>query len=240
MTTNNRYKSTRLHSDLEQLIASKAPGEKLPSEPELAQELGVSRATLREAMRTFETQGIIQRRQGSGTFITAPRVIESGLEVLESIETIAKRLGLTVSWKNIQVERLTAGEEERSALNLPGGSEITRVSRVVMTGDRAIAYLIDMLPLDVLLPSELDENFSGSVLDFLLKRGTPILHFSRTEISAITPPAEVMRQLNLHRRDVLIFFKAYLFSTQGQVVDYSHSYFLPGFFRFHVVRRVGR
>ncbi len=231
--------SSRLHSDLERLIASKAPGEKLPSEPELAHEFGVSRATLREAMRTFEMQGLIQRRQGAGTFITAPRVIDSGLEILESIETIAKRLGLEVSWHNLNVERVPAGEEERRALALVDESEVTRISRVVRAGNRAIAYLVDLLPVEVLLPSELDDTFHGSVLDFLLKRGTPPLHFSRTEISASSPPLEVMRQLNLHRSDVLIVFKAYLYSTEGKVVDYSHSYFLPGFFRFHVVRRVG-
>jgi GntR family transcriptional regulator len=34
-------------------------------------------------------------------------------------------------------------------------------------------------------------------------------------------------------------FIAYLFSESGEVVDYSYSYFLPGYFRFHVVRSVG-
>jgi GntR family transcriptional regulator len=49
-------------------------------------------------MRTFETQGLIRRRQGSGTYVVRPsHVIESGLEVLESIETLSNRIGLKVS-----------------------------------------------------------------------------------------------------------------------------------------------
>ena len=80
-------KSQRLHEDLGRVIAVAKPGERLPSEPELARRLQVSRATLREAMRTFETQGLIHRRQGSGTFVSHPsQVIDSGLEMLESID----------------------------------------------------------------------------------------------------------------------------------------------------------
>ena len=59
----------RLQSDLAALIQRTPAGSRLISEPELAKQLGVSRATLREAMRTFETQGLIRRRQGAGTFV---------------------------------------------------------------------------------------------------------------------------------------------------------------------------
>jgi len=87
----------RLQNDLSQLIQNTPKNSKLPSEPKLAELLGVSRATLREAMRTFESQGLLRRRQGLGTFVVGPtQVIESGLEVLESIETQADKIGLEV------------------------------------------------------------------------------------------------------------------------------------------------
>ena len=88
----------RLQTDLAVVIAGIEPGGKLPSEPELALKLGVSRATLREAMRAFEEQGLIRRRQGVGTFVVRhQQVIDAGVEVLESIESIAARMGLEVS-----------------------------------------------------------------------------------------------------------------------------------------------
>ena len=59
----------RLQADLAALIADTPAGHRLISEPELAKQMGVSRATLREAMRTFETQGLIRRRQGAGTYV---------------------------------------------------------------------------------------------------------------------------------------------------------------------------
>src|SRR5574338_911498 len=85
----------RLQADLAKLIADTPPGSRLISEPELAKQMGVSRATLREAMRTFETQGLIRRRQGSGTYVVGKvPVIDAGLEVLESMETMASRMNL--------------------------------------------------------------------------------------------------------------------------------------------------
>lgn len=59
----------RLQADLAAIIARTPAGAKLASEVELAKQLGVSRATLREAIRTFENQGLVRRRQGAGTFV---------------------------------------------------------------------------------------------------------------------------------------------------------------------------
>ena len=241
----NQSISQRLHENLRQLITATQPGDRLPSEPELSQRLGVSRATLREAMRTFETQGLIRRRQGSGTYVNQPaRVIESGLEVLESIETLAQRIGLPVTMGSLQVERRAPNETECEILKIPCDVNITKVERVILANKRPAAFLIDILPQDVLTPEELENGivvgeFNGSILDLLIRRGEPELMVSRTEISAATASSEVARALGIQRGDVLLRFIAELYTTSGRVIDYTYSYFLPGYFRFHVVRRVG-
>lgn len=232
--------SQRLHDQLGQMIAATKPGERLPSEPALARDLGVSRATLREAMRTFETQGIIRRRQGSGTYVNQPpQVLETGLEVLESIESIAERSGLSVKVGELNVQFRKAKEEECKSLELEPCKELVQVSRVIYAENRAVAYLIDILPSDILDPDELRNGFHGSILDLLLQRGQPDLFVSRTEISAVPATSLVARALGIQRGDVLLCFTADLYSTAGQIIDHSYSYFLPGYFRFHVVRRVG-
>src|SRR5258707_12105970 len=68
----------RIGDWLERLIVSHtlAPGDKLPSEVEIANALGVSRMTLRQALSTIEAKGLIDRRRGrfGGNFVAAPRV----------------------------------------------------------------------------------------------------------------------------------------------------------------------
>ncbi len=235
-----QYPFRRLQIELSQLITSLPPESRLPSEPALARQLGVSRATLREAMRSFEGRGLIRRKQGVGTFVVAQvPVIDTGLEVLESIETLAKRINLSVRVGDLQVNQKAAGETEAQKLNIPMGTMITSVSRVMYTDRHPIALLLDNLPADVLPVNELIDGFSGSVLDLLLQREVPQLSTSRTEIKAIGATPEVAKALQIQRDDVLLHFEAQLYNNDGRVVDYSISHFLPGYFRFHVVRRVG-
>ncbi len=229
----------RLQNDLENLIAKTPAGQRLLNEPALAKQLGVSRATLREAMRTFETQGLIRRRQGSGTYVIgkAP-VLDAGLEELESIETMARRLNLDVAVSDLQIDSVNADAEFAKALNVAEKTHLTRIRRVVRADRRPAAYLVDVLPETILTPDELPSNFSGSILDFLLARGdSPSM--SRTNVSAIDATAAVAKALEIQRGDVLLHFDAQLFDVNGKALDYSLSYFIPGYFRFHIVRRVG-
>lgn len=231
--------SQRLQAELSVLISKASSNERLPSEPELARRMGVSRATLREAMRAFEVQGLIRRRQGSGTFVVGRMpVIEAGLEVLESLETMAQRLGLAVSVSDLEIESLSADARAAEGLGVSPGTPLTRVRRVIREEARPVAYLVDTLPADVLKPDQLGRDFGGSVLDFLLRRGDP-LAVSKAAISAVAAPAEVAKVLQIQRGDVLLEMVSQLFHARGHVLDDSASYFIPGFFHFHVVRRVG-
>lgn len=229
----------RLQSELSVLIAGTPAGERLPSEPQLAKKLGVSRATLREAMRSFEAQGMIRRRQGAGTFVVGQvSVLDSGLEVLESLETMARRLNLEVTVSDLQVDRVYADQELAEGLKLPLATRLLSIRRVIRADGRPVAHLVDTLPEEFLKPEELPRNFNGSVLDFLIARSSP-LTISRAAISATGATADVARALEIQREDVLLRFTSQLYVADGSIVDFSVSSFIPGYFNFHVIRRVG-
>jgi len=237
--SNQRTLSQRLHDELAEMISAANPGDQLPTEPDLAKQLGVSRATLREAMRTFETQGLLLRRQGAGTFVMRPaQVLETGLEVLESIDTLAQRKGLQVSQKKLNLERRPASKEECTALSIDPGCMVLSVSRVIMSEGRPVAYLVDILPEEILAPEEVNDDFNGSVLDLLLERGHPQLVNSHCEISAVAADSTISRAFQIQRGDAILKMSSRLFALDGGVVACTHSYFLPGYFRFHVVREL--
>jgi len=229
----------RLQADLAKLIERTPPGQRLLNEPELAKQMGVSRATLREAMRTFETQGLIRRRQGSGTYVVGKvPVIDAGLEILESLDTMARRMNLPITISDLHIEQINADEETAAGLGVAAGTRLTFVRRVIRADGRPAAYLVDTLPAKILDPAELPANFTGSVLDYLIARGDE-LGGSKAVIGATNAPADVAKPLEIQRDDVLLRFEAQLFDAKGTVVDYSVSYFIPGYFNFHVNRRVG-
>jgi len=230
--------SQRIFDNLKNLISSMRPGERLPSEPELAKQLGVSRPALREAMRIFEIRGLIQRKQGVGTHVIGPvPLIETGLEILESIEQIARRSGMEVTLGNLSVRYRSPLQEEVEVFG-DTNKNVVEISRLILTQSRPVAYLIDILPQDVLKPDEINENFTGSVLDYLLKRGDLQLVSSYCEIQVVSAGDEISTNLSIFPNDMLLKFVAKLYSTSGRVVDYSFSYFIPEYFRFHVVRNV--
>ncbi|HMR97999.1 MAG TPA: GntR family transcriptional regulator [Anaerolineales bacterium] len=229
----------RLQADLAKLIAKTPAGQRLISEPELAKQMGVSRATLREAMRSFETQGVIRRRQGSGTYVVGKvPVIDAGLEKLESIETMARRMNLEITISDLNIEQFDADADSAKGLGVAEKTRLTRIRRVIRADRRPAAYLVDILPESFLKPSDLPSNFSGSVLDFLLARGDK-LGISRAVVGATNAHTDVAKPLEIQRDDVLLKFESQLFDLKNNVVDFSVSYFIPGYFHFHVNRRVG-
>ena len=229
----------RLQADLAKLIERTPAGQRLLNEPALAKQMGVSRATLREAMRTFETQGVIRRRQGSGTYVVGKvPVIDAGLEVLESLDTMARRMKLPITISDLHIEQMVADAEIAVGLGVAKGTRITHIRRVIRADERPAAYLIDTLPETTLNAKDLPAEFHGSVLDFLIARGDK-LGVSRATIGATNAPADVAKPLEIQRDDVLLKFTSQLYDSKGGVVDYSVSYFIPGYFHFHVNRRVG-
>jgi len=229
--------------------AGYAPGDRLPSEIELSQRLGISRPTLREALHQLEEEGAIVRRHGVGTFVANPRpVIEAGLEVLESIDRMAERRGLRTTMSEAHVEERAALPAEFARLGGAAGLPVTVVTRVIMADGERIAYLTDIVPQTYLREADLQGaaavagasgQFHGSVLDLLLARGWPVLAHSRTELSAEAADSELARALRSARGAPLLRLEAQLYAQDGAIVDYSVSYFVPGRYRFHVVRRIG-
>jgi GntR family transcriptional regulator len=100
------------------------PGEQLPSEKELAAQLGISRSTLREALLNLEQDGVVVRKHGVGTFV-APGYehrLDTGLERLESILELAGRQKLRVSVGNLKVEQAPADSDLASRLQVAPGT----------------------------------------------------------------------------------------------------------------------
>jgi GntR family transcriptional regulator len=229
----------RLQQELAVLITETPAGDRLPSEPDLARQLGVSRATLREAMRTFEGQGLIRRRQGVGTFVVGrSKVIETGLEVLESIEKMAGRIQLDVSMGELRLKHHPVDTVQAEIFQIPVGTDVIKISRIILTEMRPVAFLIDEVTAELFSAEDLHNGFTGSVLDLMLNRGNFNLSTSVAEIKAVAAPAEIARAMQIQRGDVLLQMSSQLYDINDRVVDISQSYFLPGYFHFHVVRRV--
>jgi GntR family transcriptional regulator len=232
---------SELEKTLTNLIEHQNPGDQLPPEPELARSLGVSRPMLREVMGTLVERGLLIRQHGVGTFIASRvPVLESGLELLESLDSMAGRIGLETEVFQLTTVERSATADELAGLQCPKNSHtnILYVSRVVAVAGEPVAFLVDICPQEFLRIHDLGTDFHGSVFDIFLKSENIHLAYSRTEILAENASENISNLLKVPRETALIKLTAQLFTQEEQLVDYSLSYFIPGHFKFHVNRRI--
>ncbi len=214
-------------------------GGALPSEAELSKRFNVSRATIREALSKLEQRAVIYRRHGVGTFVSPKQpVLEAGFEQLESLHTIAQRMGLETHMGEAEIIEREATPHDVEQLEIAPGTCVLSVTRAILADKQPIAFLIDILPTTHLRMQDLGESFDGSVLDILIQRNEPALSHSSTNISVEAADLLTARKLHIQRGDMLLRLDAQLYSQEGHIVDYSLSYFVPGYFQFHVMRRI--
>jgi GntR family transcriptional regulator len=215
------------------------PGQQLPSESNLAAQLGISRPTLREALFNLEQEGVIVRKHGVGTFV-APAYgdrLASGLERLESILALADRQGMSTQMLRLNVEQIPADDRLAERLELAPNTPLTRVRRTIAVDGRCAAYLVDFMPAALLPPEALDESFNGSVLDLLVRRNGIRIHEALAEITAINADALLAEHLEVKPGHAVLRLSETLFTEELAPVEFSRNYFLPDYFDFHILRR---
>lgn len=213
-------------------------GEQLPSENELAAQLGISRPTLREALLNLEQDGLVVRKHGVGTFVAPGRhQLESGLECLESILELAARQGMELGFNALQVQEKPADSELADRLQVSPGTHLTHVQRVILADRTPVAYMLDITPTSVLAPKDVDGAFNGSILDLLRKKENLLVDQAVAHIAALDADDFLAGRLGIEAGQAVLLLEEVLFDERGAVMDFSRNYFIPRFFRFHVVRR---
>lgn len=123
-------------------------GEALPSERDLCDIMGASRVTVRKAIELLIKEGLLSRRQGSGTYVT-PRIQAPGSFLSSFSEDAEARGEVTDTIWMMKVVAI-ASEEEAKLLELPVRSKVARLSRVRMAGGEPLAIENAVVPADML------------------------------------------------------------------------------------------
>ncbi len=142
------------------------PGQRIPSEPQLAREFNVSRGTVEKALRGLVEEGLLVREQGRGTFVARPR-LESARFRLSTFAEEAKRRGFTPSTRLIRARVVPAPEDAAQALALEPDTEILEIVRLHYADGSPLVYEIRQLAY-TLCPSLLEEDLEHSSLHELL------------------------------------------------------------------------
>lgn len=127
------------------------PGSRMPSESELSDELGVSRATVRTALAKLAATGLILRKQGNGTFVNA-RVREASAHVgnLWDLVQLIEGNGYKPSIRLLSLDRKPASDKEALTLALEPGDEVIHFRRLFFADQKPVILADNAIPAGLL------------------------------------------------------------------------------------------
>lgn len=214
------------------------PGSRLPPEPELASRLGVSRATLREALRSLEDEGLVTRTRGTGTFVAHHPRARNNLDVNFGVSEAIRAAGMLPGCEEL-VTRIEVAGEEAQRLGIRPEQEVVVVERVRTADGRRVVLSFDVLPADLLAeqPDVLPRLGRDSIYDTMERRLGVVIHHGVATFSPVRASAAIARKLHVSAGSAMLRLDQVDYDEAGRPVLSSHEYHLADAFEFVVIRR---
>lgn len=196
------------------------PNSSLPPEREIAEITDLSRVTVRKAIQELVREGLIEQRQGSGSFIREPMSrMEQSLSHLTSFSEDMAHRGMDTTSRWLERGVFLATAKEQATLDLPDGAEVARIYRLREAGGRPMALERAALPLDI-LPNPLDVKTSlYEVLERLEKRPVRAVQ----KISAINLEPREAELLGVAEGAAGLSIERTSFLANGRVAELTRS-----------------
>ncbi len=230
----------RVYDQVQELISELGlkPGDRLNTESELSELFGVSRSTVREALRLLEQEDVVHAIQGQGRFISASVSlrVERPMTKYESITEVLTARGYRVSSAVLDVSIGAADDEEAEALRIEPGAEVIRLLRIRYGDDEPLVVSANTLPRST-LPGPLEyRDWGGSLTAALATHGHHV-NASVATISAVELPQEWQQRYKLTGLGPWLLVKEVGMSRRGERVLYAADYHRGSEMSFSVLRQ---
>ncbi len=211
------------------------PGERISSETDLSEQYRVSRVTVRTALKSLESQGLLDIRHGSGAYVSNfGSSIRAGLQELRSITETIRELGFEPGMKFKSLQQVGANSEQAAHLNIEEGAPVLAMERAILADGEIVAYSYDAVAIAGLPSSVVQAIGKGSVFAALAKFGVyPARAFA--EIHAINS-TEIGWGSKRPSGALYLLLDQVHFDRDGNPLMHSKTYFVEGRFQFVILR----
>lgn len=201
-------------------------GDKLPSEPKLAQMFNVSRDTIRKALLRLASDDYIYTVKGSGSFVRTAEISSSLVNVF-SFSEIAKQHQKSVSSKiiNFNVSEPTTNIQHK--LNIPDGELTYEIIRIRIMDDLPVMLEKAYMPVSLFSDFSYDKAL-GSRYSYIESKGYKIKQ-NNQKISSVLSSNKKAQLLNIPSGSPLLKVESFATLSDNTVFEYTISHFIPGY-----------
>ena len=211
---------------------------RIPSETDLASELGVSRTTIRDALSRLELEGVVYRKQGAGTFINeAGLQIKTRLEEIWGYEAMLEAHGYTPSTRIIRAEEEPVNSEIAQYLNLPDNDKLLVIQKLFLADNQPVILTFNHLPFDLIKLPYTRADFNLPMYQFLPQFCQQHLAYYLSEIVPLNASAELADTLHIQPHQPLICFEEIGYNQDNIPILKAYSYFRDDLLRLRLIRR---
>ena len=203
------------------LTGDLASHQQLPSEACLMRAFGVSRVTVRQALKDLVAEGLIYSQQGKGSFVSAPRATYNLSALLGFHEAMQGKPFVATS-RVCSSREVDASKETASALHLKRGARVLEIKRIRCLNSRPVSVELSYFPLDV-GKRLCGEDLTQDIFPLLEARGIA-LGRSRLWIEAQQCPANFAADLVIRPGEPVLHMSRLTSSALERPVDYEHIY----------------
>ena len=232
----DRASSVPLYRQLKELLVAQIGAlpahARIPSEPELTRRLGVSRATVQQAVAELVREGLLYRVRGKGTFVSPPRILRSFSHLPSYSEDIRRR-GLEPGVRELAITKEAAPPKVAAALQLSPGADVWRVHRVQTANGDPVARVISYLPvraLPVLREEEVARSLYRTIETHLGSRPA----WAHDTYRAENAGPETARLLGVPVGAALLVSERVAYLPDDRPIEYVLSYIRGDRFEIHV------
>lgn len=222
-----------MHNELRQKVLSKEwkKGQKIPSERVLATEFEVSRMTARQAVSSLVEEGLLERKQGAGTFVASDKVREKLSGIPSFTETIEK-IGKKPSSKLVSFYTKHASESESEKLQLKQNDEVLVMERIRYADDEPICFEVATIPYHIVSDINKDD-LKAHLYRSLSDIG---YHVARAEqvISATWASEHVAEMLDIKRESPILRLKQVSYTQEDNPFEYVRAQYVGSRYEFFI------
>ncbi len=208
-----------------------APGERLPPERELSQMLGVNRMTLRQALRLLETQGLLVRRQGNGTYIAEPKIERQAGRLISFTRGMQRRGykpgARVIAFAQRPVEASLAGH-----LRLPVSAPVYDIHRLRLINEEPVMLERFIIPVQRFPGLDAHELASRSMYEIMEKEYKVSVSQARQSLEPVVAAEYEAKLLGVEPGAPLMLERRLSFDKENRPVEYGKDLYRGDRFRF--------